>query len=106
MMPSRRESTPECGQRLRVGDRLVAGAAAVAQVGVLRAGAGVVKAGGDRVGLDDLALLVLHHRRERAVQHAGPAADRQWRAVALGVDALAASLHADQLHVRSHPGRP
>src|SRR3954454_12414690 len=48
------------GQRLLVGDRDVAGAAAVAQVRVLGTGPGVVEARRDRVRLEDLPVLVLH----------------------------------------------
>ena len=49
-------------ERLLVGHRLVARAPGVAQPGVLRADAGIVQAGRDRVRLGDLALLVLHDR--------------------------------------------
>src|SRR3954452_22368003 len=71
----------EGGQRVVVAHGDVGRAAAVAQPGVLRAGAGVVEAGGDRVRLGDLALVVLHDRAERAVQHAGTAARGERRAV-------------------------
>src|SRR3954447_7680949 len=64
---------PERVDRLVVGDRHVAGAALVAHERVLRARPRVVEAGGDGVGLEDLALLVLKHRRERAVQDAARA---------------------------------
>ena len=57
-------------ERLLVGHGQVAGAAGVAQPGVLGPGARVVQAGGDRVGLEDLALVVLQDRRQRPVQHA------------------------------------
>src|SRR3954470_20285066 len=50
--------------RLLVGDRLVARAAAVAQPGVLGAAARIVEARRDRVGLEDLALAVLEHGAE------------------------------------------
>ena len=63
-------------ERLGVGDRDVAGAAAVAQPGVLGAAARVVEPGRDRVRLEDLAVLVLHDRREGAVQDAGRARRR------------------------------
>jgi hypothetical protein len=49
------------------------------------------------VGLDDLAVLVLHDRRVGAVQDARAAADRERRAVARRVDAVAGGLDADQL---------
>ena len=90
-------------ERVAVCDRLVARAAAVAQEGVLGAGARVIEAGRDRVGLNDLALLVLHDRREGAVEHTGATAHGEGGAVArgtvAGVKALAAGLHADQLHL-------
>ena len=86
-------------ERLRVGDRLVGGAAGVAQVRVLRAGAGVVEAGRDRVRLEDLAVLVLHDRRVGAVQDAAAAPERERRAVAAGLDPVAGGLDADQLHL-------
>src|SRR6185437_9028548 len=84
-------------ERLTVGDGLIAGAATVAQVGVLGSGARVVKTGGDRVGLHDLALLVLHYRGQGPVQHSGATADGERGAVTGGVDSLATGLHADQL---------
>ena len=56
--------------RLGVGDRAVLGAADVVQVGVLRADAGVVQAGADRVRLDGLAVVVLQQVGAGAVQHA------------------------------------
>ena len=90
MIPSSRATvrrTPSSASL--VGDGDVAGAARVAQPGVLGAGAGVVEPGRDRVRLEDLAVLVLHDRREGAVQHAGAAADGERRAVAAGVDPLA-----------------
>src|SRR5918999_1854625 len=87
------------GQGLVVGHRDVAGAPAVAQVGVLGAGAGVVEAGRDRVGLENLAVLVLHDRRVGAVEDAAAAADGQRGAVAAGLDPLPRGLDADQLHV-------
>ena len=86
-------------ERLAVGDRLVAGPAGVAEVGVLRAGAGVVEPGRDRVRLEDLAVLVLHDRRERAVQDAAAPAQRERRPVAPGLDPVARRLDADQLHL-------
>ena len=46
--------------------------------------------------LHDLALLILHHRRARTVQDAGPTANGQRRAVAVGVDPVTARLDADE----------
>ena len=65
-----------------VGHGRVARAARVAQVRVLGAGAGVVEPGRDRVRLEDLAVLVLHDRREGAVQDA--AAPARWSAARRG----------------------
>src|SRR3954467_12265110 len=65
----------ERGQRVGVGDRLVARAPRVAQPRVLRPRAGIVEAGRDGVRLEDLAVLVLHDRAEGAVQDAPAAAD-------------------------------
>ena len=96
MIPSSRVIRCEGAQRLVVGDPHVARAAGVAQPRVLRADARVVEAGGDRVRLEDLAVLVLHDRAERAVQHAAAAAERQRRAVAAGLDPVARALDADQ----------
>ena len=56
----------------------------------------VVEPGGDRVRLEDLALLVLEHRRQRAVQHAARAGGER-RRVAQRVEPLARRLDADQL---------
>ena len=72
MIPSSRASSREGAPAPAVvGDRDVAGPAAVAQLGVLGPDPGVVEPGGDRVRLEDLALLVGEHRGERAVQDAG-----------------------------------
>ena len=54
-------------------------AAAVAQQRVLRPDAGVVEPGGDRVRVEDLAVVVGEQRRARAVQHAGAARRRATR---------------------------
>ncbi len=64
---------------------------------MLGAGAGIVEPGGDRVGLEDLPVLVLHDRRVGAVQDAAAAAERERGAVAAGLDPVARGLHADQL---------
>src|SRR5207245_10644607 len=84
-------------QRLLVGHGLIASAAAVSQERVLGTGARIVKPGRDRVRLQDLSLLILHHRRARAVQDARPPAHGQGRAVTAGLDPLAARLHSPQL---------
>ena len=99
MIPSSRASSAKAASAVVVGDRDVAGPAGVAQVGVLGADARVVEAGRDRVGLEDLALLVGEHRGERAVQDAGaPGAERG--AVAAAVEPLPRRLDADQLDLR------
>ena len=56
----------------------------------------IVEAGRDRVRLQDLAVLVLEDRGQRAVQHA-LAAGAERGAVAAAVEALARRLDADQL---------
>ena len=91
MMPSVRGQPAERVERLVVGRADVAGPAGVAQEGVLRADAGVVEAGGDRVGVGDLAVLVGEHGGARAVEDAGPT----------GAEARGARrLDADELDVR------
>src|SRR3954451_11993623 len=72
----------------------------VAQPRVLGPRAGVVEPGRDRVRLADLALVVLEDRRQRPVQHAGPPARGQRRAVAPGLEPLARRLDADELDAR------
>src|SRR3954451_7979323 len=87
-------------QRVVVRHRHVLRPARVAQPRVLGPRAGVVEAGRDRVRLADLALVVLEDRRQRPVEHAGPPARGQRRAVAAGLQALARRLDADELDVR------
>ena len=81
----------ERGERLLVGRADVLRAAAVAEERVLRADAGIVEAGRDRVRVGDLPVLVGEDRRARAVQHAGPAGAERRRA---------GRLDADEAHVR------
>src|SRR5918999_2822837 len=66
--PLQSRELAECLQRLAVGDRLVASPPRVAKLGMLRADAGIVESGGDRVRLEDLSLTVREHRGERAVE--------------------------------------
>src|SRR4051794_22497654 len=107
--PLDRGQLVEGGDRLLVGDGLVARAAAVAQEGVLGPAARIVEPGGDRVRLGDLPVVVLHDRAQRPVQHARAAAGGQRRAVAAGLDPVARALDPDQLDVgvvyeaREHP---
>ena len=74
-MPSVTDEELEPGERLVVGGGLVlAPGRDAASCGVLRADTRVVEPGADRVGLEDLAVLVLQVQRAGAVQHAGHAA--------------------------------
>src|SRR5436305_11314487 len=84
---------------LAVGDGLVADALVVAQERELRAGSRVVEAGGHRVGLEDLPLLVLEDRRQRPMQDAARSC-RERSTVAARLEPLAARLDADDLHIR------
>ena len=79
MMPSSLRAELEGGQRLLVGRREIGHAADVVQPGMLRADAGIVEAGRDRMGLRDLAVVVHQQIGAVAVQHAGPAAGRARR---------------------------
>ena len=99
MMPSRRASSLERRQRLAVGHRHIARTAAVAQVRVLGPGARIVQARRDRVRLHDLPLLVLHHRRARAVQD--PRARRRPSAARRG-----GSCGCPRRRPRRRPARP
>ena len=73
-MPSVRRQLRQRVQRLGVGDRQVARPPGVLQVRVLGADARVVEAGGDRVRLGDLALVVAQHvaTARRAGRRPGP----------------------------------
>jgi hypothetical protein len=86
----------ERGQRLLVGHRNVRRPAGVTQPRVLWPGAGVVEPGAHRVRLEDLAVVALQHRGQRAVEHARLAADGERRAVAAGLQPLPRGLDADQ----------
>ena len=87
----------ECRQRLGVGCVGVLDAVRVAQPSVLRADGGVVQAGGDAVRELDLAVLILQHKRARALQHTESAA-RESSGVFAVDDALAAGLDAGHRH--------
>ena len=87
----------EGGERLLVGGGDVLGAAVVAQRGVLRARAGVVEPGRDRLGVQHLAVLVGEDGRARAVEDRRPAG-----AQAGG----SARLHAEQAHAPRRRGSP
>src|SRR5262245_53980821 len=58
-------------ERLLIGCDDVLGPAGVAEKGVLRADAGVVEAGRDRVRVGDLSVFVGEHRGAGAVKHGG-----------------------------------
>src|SRR5581483_12288066 len=84
-------------ERLAIRNREVARPAGVPQPRVLGAAAGVIEPGGDGMRLEDLPVLVLHDRREGAVQHAGQPRRGEWGAVPAGIDPLPRRLHPDQL---------
>ena len=69
----------------------------VMQQRVLGPDARIVEAGGDRVGLLDLPVLVLQQQRIAALQHAGRAVGER-RGVLAEARAAAARLDADDLH--------
>ena len=83
-------------ERLVIAGGLVAHAPAGGEQRVLGTDAGIVEAGGHRVGLLDLAVLVLQQHGIGAVQHAR-AAVRQRRGVVARARAAAAGLDADDL---------
>src|SRR5262249_3646076 len=94
--PFRPRQPPARGERFLVRGGGGLGAAGVAQERVLRTGAGVVQAGGDRLGIEDLAVLVGEHGRARAVQDGGAA----------GTEARgAAGLHSEQANRVVEEGR-
>ena len=106
MIPSRRVTRRNVSSASASVTVEVGRAADVAQMRVLGAAAGVVQAGRDRVGLEDLAHLVLQHGRQRSVQHAGTPGDGERRAVAAGLERLAAGLDADERDALvAHEGR-
>ena len=77
-----------------VGHRGVLDAPDVVQPGVFRADARVVQAGGNRVGVDDLAIVVLQQEGTVAVEHTRYAAVEAGRVLA-GLDAVAGRFNAD-----------
>src|SRR5439155_1251774 len=81
-------------ERLAVGARDIPYATAACERRVLRSDAWIVEPRRDRVGLADLAVLVLKDERARAVEHAHLSADDR-RRVMPGLDALATRLDAD-----------
>ncbi len=84
--------------RLLVGYCDVLGAPAVFQPGVLGSDAGIVEPGRDRVGLDDLAVLVLQQVGAVAVEHAG-LARAQGRCVLAALQPVTRRFHPDQAHL-------
>src|SRR4051794_7029549 len=86
----------EGAQRLVVSDGRIQGPTAVPQMGVLGADARVVQTGGDRVRLEDLAVLISEHRRHRSVEDPeAPGAERG--SVAPGLEPLPPGLDPDEL---------
>src|SRR5690606_13398781 len=83
-------------QRLGVGDALVAGPADLLPVAVLGADAWVVQPRGDRMHDLGLAVVVLEHVAEAAVQDSGAALDQAGGVVA-ALRAAPAGLGADDL---------
>ena len=83
-------------ERLLVGGRHIFDAADVVQPGMLRADAGIVEAGRDRVGLGDLAVAVLQQIGAVAVQDAGAPAVHRGGVAVLDVEAVPAGLDADR----------
>ena len=88
----------EGGERLLVGGRQVGDAADIVQPGMLRADAGIVEAGRDRMRLGDLPVVVLKQVGAVAVQDARPAAGERGRMQA-GREAVAGRLDAVDLDV-------
>ena len=84
-------------ERLVIGHRDVFGAATVLEPGVLGTHAGIIETGGNRVRLDDLAVLILQQIGAVAVQHAG-LAGAQRRGVLAALQPVARGLDADQAH--------
>ena len=83
-------------QRLVIGDGDVFCTAAVLQPAMLGADTGIIQAGGDGVGFDDLAVVVLHQVDAIAVQHADLAVAGQRCGVLAAVEAETGRFHADQ----------
>ncbi|MCY1391613.1 hypothetical protein D9M71_64610 [compost metagenome] len=86
-------------QRFVVGDADVLDTLHFVQVGVLRADARVVQAGGNRVGVGDLAVAVLQQVGAVAVQYARDAAG-QACGVFVGIDAVAAGFNTDDVYAQ------
>ncbi|KAG1391315.1 hypothetical protein G6F59_014930 [Rhizopus arrhizus] len=83
-------------QGLFIGDAEVARAAGIGQERMLRADARIVQAGRDRMGFDDLAVVVAQHVGAVAMQHArATGGDR--RRMAPGADAITCRFGADDL---------
>src|SRR5690606_31091654 len=85
-------------QRLVVEDGHIVDAAGIAQPRMLRADARIVETGGDRMAVEDLAVLVLQKIGAVAVQHARPPRIHRG-AMLVAAKAATAGLDADDLHV-------
>ena len=99
MMPSSRESVWKAASASSSVTDGVLHPAGVLEEGVLRTHRGIVQAGGDGVGLLDLAVLVLEDVGVGAVEDAR-GASRQRGAVLAGVEAQTARLDAHHAHAR------
>ena len=89
----------KCRQRFLIGDGLILRAPAVLEPRVLRADAGIIETGGNRMRLFDLTAFIVHEIGAIAVQHTR-AAGRQGRRVAAGGDAVTTRFDTDQAHAR------
>src|SRR6056297_1895724 len=84
-------------QRLLVSDGHVLRTAYVMQPAVLGTDTGVIETGGNRVSLEDLAVIILQEIGAIAVQNAGPATGERGAMLHLGVHALATGLDPDDV---------
>ena len=98
-MPSVRASAWNAARASSSRQTGVRHAAGVFPIAVLGADAGIVEPGRDRMHVARLAVFVLHHVAEAAVQHAGLAV-RQRRGVIARLVRAAAGFDADQLDAR------
>ena len=96
-MPSSRASMSNALEGLVVAGAGVRRPAGVFPIAVLRAGAGIVQSGRNAVDVAGLAVVVLEHVAEAAVQHAGPAEAERGGVVA-GLGRSPARLDAHQGH--------
>ena len=86
----------ECLHRLGIGHRQVGRAINISQVRVLWPHARVIQTGGNRVGLRNLAILVLHQGGEGALEHTRITGGRNRCCMATGLNTVTASFSANQ----------